>query len=340
MALPNPKVFRPSAGLLAASLWKHSVPAFVAALAMLGSGCGLFRSDLEWDTTDTIAEELCFASNAPALSQASPGHEAAEGEAFGLSGRPAVVAKALGLFPLLEQRRQVLAEDEVYPGNLLRAMRLERRIVSRLTLATLNVTAVSARVACEGNRARELADSVERNKNRREDRRTIASILAGAATNVLTGIFSIVDMAVTGGGIGIAGGLAQYGIRGTVEEVDISIKFRHERNFLHDFWDAPDKPELFPPAIWQFLTYRSGDQPSLRERTLAQWKLGRNITDDQSDDFRDRYGVLFQSGGTYNIAQLRARAAMLELLRSSIELMHGDLAELVKRLELESDLAS
>lgn len=88
------------------------------------------------------------------------------------------------------------------------------------------------------------------------------------------------------------------------------------------------------------MTYRSGDQPSLRERTLAQWKLGRNITDDQSDDFHDRYGVLFQSGGTYNIAQLKARAAMLELLRSSIELMHGDLAELVKRLEVESDLAS
>lgn len=121
------------------------------------------------------------------------------------------------------------------------------------------------------------------------------------------------------------------------EKVNISIDFRHTRNFLHDLWKAPDEPELFPSPVWDFLIFHREDQPSLRERMLAQWKLGRNITDDESDDFKERYGVLFDSGGIYNLAQLRARSAMLELLRSSIELMHTDLAELVARLELESD---
>jgi hypothetical protein len=37
-----------------------------------------------------------------------------------------------------------------------------------------------------------------------------------------------------------------------------------------------------------------------------------------------------------SLAQLQARAAMLELLRSSIDLMHAELAVLIDRLELDA----
>lgn len=306
-------------------------------LVPLQTACAIFSSEAEWKPTEAMTEELCFATTPQDRSSMAEVDDAVDAHAFGLSGRPAAVAKALHLLPLLDRRRQLLERDEGPTAGPIAVLQIERRIASRLTLASLDVTALSARVGCEGGRARELAESLERNKDRREDRRTVASILAGAATNVLTGIFSILDMAVTGGALGIAGGLTQYGFRGAGEKVNISIDFRHTRNFLHDLWKAPDEPELFPSPVWDFLIFHREDQPSLRERMLAQWKLGRNITDDESDDFKERYGVLFDSGGIYNLAQLRARSAMLELLRSSIELMHTDLAELVARLELESD---
>lgn len=247
-----------------------------------------------------------------------------------LSERQYIIVAATGLLPFLQEHKSLKARNDKDRDHLdLARLKVDSQINRRLMLAMADAASASGKVRCERSRAKELADSIERNKDRRKDRKTVASIFAGAATNVLTGIFTIVDLSLTGGAAGIAGGVTQYMFRGLAVDEEVQVEFRHPHNYLHDVWEGPGESDLFPTSVWQFLVYKKEDGTSLREEIKEQWRQGRRIKG-RGDDIKDRYDVLFGEGGTYNIDQLRARSAMLELLASNIELMQDELDRLIR----------
>ena len=57
-----------------------------------------------------------------------------------------------------------------------------------------------------------------------------------------------------------------------------------------------------------------------------------------SDIEKKRAALLFGDGGVYELQDLRARAAMLKLLGSMVELMHQDLEMLIRQVLIQEAL--
>ena len=71
---------------------------------------------------------------------------------------------------------------------------------------------------------------------------------------------------------------------------------------------------------------------SLREHLLEQWREREKLEQTTGTEEQQRRNLLLGQGGAYSIPDLRARAAILELLASSVDLMHDDLGLLIREL--------
>ena len=87
--------------------------------------------------------------------------------------------------------------------------------------------------------------------------------------------------------------------------------------------------------MWYYLNTRLMDDPAqqtLREHLIVRWREEGRLGKAGSEMERRRIELFFGDGGTYDIEELRARAAMLDLLETDISLMHQGLNRLIREL--------
>ena len=110
-------------------------------------------------------------------------------------------------------------------------------------------------------------------------------------------------------------------------------ELNHDRNLLRDIWTGENS--TFVPAVWSFLNTRLTDEPAqrtLRETLILRWQEEGRLGPPGSETERHRIDLFFGKGGRYTIDELRARAAMLDLLETDISLMHQGMNRLIREL--------
>lgn len=74
------------------------------------------------------------------------------------------------------------------------------------------------------------------------------------------------------------------------------------------------------------------DQYSLRESLIMRWRQDGRLGEAGSELEQRRTKLFFGEGGSYSIDDLRDRAAMLELLKTDVNLMNQDLERLMEEI--------
>lgn len=113
---------------------------------------------------------------------------------------------------------------------------------------------------------------------------------------------------------------------------DTDYKLEHSRNILKEIWDGPSESTIFPPSVWSFLTSPGPDQQTPREILIQKWRSKAGISKNGSEEEETRASLVFGEGGVYELSDLRARGAMLDLLASTIELMNQDIEILMREI--------
>src|SRR5262249_25769763 len=248
-------------------------------------------------------------------------------------------ATALGVLPFLD--RLVTLEDQVGPqgdGPVLAYVRERRHITDRITLGMLDVSSVAVEADCEEGRAALLAEHLQKTLDARQGNYTVLGLVGSGVLTIVSGAIAIgansIGVINTANIATVIGGASEL-LFGSAALVDTTAKgeLHHDRNLLRDIWTGENTTIV--PAVWSFLNRRLTDEPAqrtLRENLVMRWQEGGRLGPAGSDTERHRIELFFGTGGRYTIDELRARAAMLDLLETDISLMHQGLNRLIREL--------
>ena len=248
-------------------------------------------------------------------------------------------AAALGVVPFLD--RLLLLESQVGPhgeGPALEYVRERRHITDRITLGILDVSSVAVEAGCEQGRATLLAEHLQKSVDRRQNTYTLLGMLGSGVLTVISGAIGVgassIGVLNTANVATVIGGASEL-IFGSAALMDTSAseELYHDRNLLKDVWTGENS--AFVPAVWSFLNTRVTDEPAqltLREILIMRWRQDGRLGPPGSEIEQHRIDLFFGKGGRYTIDELRARAAMLDLLETDISLMHQGMNRLIREL--------
>ena len=220
-----------------------------------------------------------------------------------------------------------------------RLLKVRQELIGRVMLAMLEVSSLTAEAICEQERADRIADHLQEVQLHRVRQLTLAAVVIGGLTNIISGGLSLVAEESTAAGItSIVGGSleALFGTSALFHETQ--HVFWHHRNLLQEVWDGPLKPTLFSGSVWRFLNRSSPENPqggTLRDELIAGWKDESRLGKGETEKERRRAALILGDGGMYQTTDFRARTAMLETLHATINLMHEDLEQLVREVVLQ-----
>jgi hypothetical protein len=249
------------------------------------------------------------------------------------------IADILKLRPLLE----VLAilEEEVKKEStqealLLRMVYIREKLVSRIMLANMEVLSVSAEAACEAARADRAAARIEFDEASKVRNQTLLAVTVAGAASIIGGILVLIPAnEYIGAGISIASGLVETVFGSTALFTRSRQEFLHTRNMLRELWKNPKEPEIFPLPVWRYLhipQYTDPQQRTLREQLIAGWEGEGRLGEEGNEETRKRKKLIFGDGGHYGANDLRARAEMLYMLRSTLNLLLQDVELLLREV--------
>jgi hypothetical protein len=207
---------------------------------------------------------------------------------------------------------------------------LRSTIQHRLVLATTEIAGLAAELDCEGERADQLGRYLDNINSKRNNKLTVASILAAAVTTVLS--VTLEDKgaqnwaAISGGAV--AAGLAVMMLHPSGKKIQLQFN----RNMLAAIWHEEDSSHIYSPFAWYMLTdphFSYSGHISLAASIKGRWKefdLGGKISADDEQKF-------FGNGGAYTADDLHTRAALLNELQSTIRSLNQDLQDLMQYLE-------
>jgi len=244
------------------------------------------------------------------------------------------IADIIGVENLL-LRLAALEDDAARKAEVsaFRLILIRQEISDRILLSLLDIRSAAAEANCEEERADAHADQLQEKRDARARRFTIFAVLAGGLVGILSGGLNAADPTSASGGIAamVAGGLSSvFGAAALFD--DPRYEFRHGRNLLRDVLEGPERSSLFPSSVWRFLNQPLRDDPehrSRREILIARWRQDGRFGNAGSDTEQRRIALFFGPGGIYEIEDLRARAAMMDLLEADIDLMSHDLERLL-----------
>jgi len=248
-------------------------------------------------------------------------------------------AAVLGVVPFLD--RLFTLEAQVGPrgeGPALEYVRERRHITDRITLGILDVSSVAVEAGCEQGRATLLAEHLQKSLDKRQSIYTVLGLVGSGVFTVVSGAIGVgatsIGVLNTANIATVIGGASEL-IFGSAALMDTtaSEELHHERNLLRDIWTGENS--AFVPAVWSFLNTRLADEPAqrtLRETLIMRWQEEGRLGPPGSDTERHRIDLFFGKGGRYTIDELRARAAMLDLLETDISLMHQGMNRLIREL--------
>lgn len=268
-------------------------------------------------------------------SQEKTGIGAADLSAGRFSLQSQDIADSIGAKDLLTQMAALEAEAaRNVPDSAIRSLLVRQQLSDRILLALLDVKSAAAEANCEEKRADQLADQLQEKRDARARRLTIFGILGGGVVGILSGGLAAADPSSMAGGLAaIAAGVVASAFGAAALFDDPRYDFQHGRNLLREVWEGPDQPALFPMSVWRFLNRPLRDDPgqrSLRKTLIARWHQDGRLGEAGSDTERRRVALFFGRGGAYEIEDLRARAAMMDLLEAEVDLMSHDLERLMQ----------
>jgi hypothetical protein len=243
------------------------------------------------------------------------------------------IAEVIGARELLSSLPALEAEaarDDA--GARVRLLQARQRLSDLVVLGLLDVARTAAEADCEEERADQLADRLQERREKTVRTRTLIAIVGDALVGILSGGLSLAGQATAAAAGGISGGVLATGFGLAAVWGSAEQEFRHERNLLREVWEGPEHSDLVPPSVWRYLNRPLSEDPagrSLRESLIVRWRQDGRLGEPGSDVERRRVALFFGEGGVYDIEELRARAAMLDLLEADVNLMNQDLNLLI-----------
>ncbi len=259
------------------------------------------------------------------------------------SWRAIQTAQVIDVFSLLNQF-EILEERSINSASdALRLQAVHQEILSRVTLAMLEVSSAVAKTTCEIERSSQVVDRLRVAENAQIRRQTLLAIIVGAATAVASGGLAIADISGVGEGVmSIIGGTVAGALGVTALYHETGESFRHTDNILREIWEDTEDPVYLPPSIWRFLRrpMREGESPrTYRDEIIAGWRQEGRLGDEGSELEATRAQLFFGDGGLYTTNDLQRRTQMLDSLRATVLLLNQDLEQLVKELIIQSSLS-
>lgn len=242
------------------------------------------------------------------------------------------IADVMDLLPPLNR----MARLEIEHGAPADIERARRKLVTRLQLATLEVSGLVAEIECEAQRADLVQDRLRDIQTTRTTSQTVLAVLFGGLANILSGGIAMATGAGDAGNIAsVAGGALEVLFGTSANFTKVRQEFNHPRNHLAVVWEGSPQPEFFSPRAWRFLTESDSwnlKGHSLRDAMLQTWREEGRLGEPGSIREKERIDLLFGPGGVYDSEELHIREAMLHHLESSIQLMHQELATLLREV--------
>lgn len=281
----------------------------------------------------SVSSEMRSLSVSEDKKRQAPNESVEKDAAFKVYSAIAVhIADVMDLLPLLNRMAQLEVEHAA-PAAI---ERVRRKLVTRLQLATLEVSGLVAEIECEVQRADQVQDRLKDIQATRTTSQTILGVIFGGLANILSGGIGMATGAGDAGNIvSVAGGALEVLFGTSANFTKVRQEFSHPRNHLAAVWDGAPQSEFFSQRAWRFLTdpgSRDLKGHSLRDVMLQTWQEEGRLGEPGSVREKERIELLFGSGGVYDSEQLHVREAMLQQLESSIQLMHQELETLLREV--------
>ncbi|WP_460945465.1 hypothetical protein [Spirosoma daeguense] len=235
-----------------------------------------------------------------------------------------LLANAVGVLPQLEELRQLENKTQLHIET--ERTRVRQKILSRLVLATIEISSIAAELDCEGERADQLATYLDQRDSRRVRNLTVLSVVIGAITTVAT---TLIDANTPNKTTAIGGGLLSAGLGGLAAfSSGKTVSLDHKRNLLTDIWNQKQSSsQIYPPFLWYVLNqklFSNTGQFPIRYNIRKRWEA--YVIKGVSTEEKQLY---FGDGGLYQADDLHTRANMLNQLQSSIRSINQDLQSLL-----------
>jgi hypothetical protein len=117
-------------------------------------------------------------------------------------------------------------------------------------------------------------------------------------------------------------GRVDFGLAAGLTGGEHAFSHPEQTNLLRELWEAPQVPTMFPISVWRFLNWplsEEADYRTRRDELIAEWRYDGLIS--ESSQLDRRATLFFGTGGTYSIDDLRARAQMMEVIKTSLSVM-------------------
>ena len=178
------------------------------------------------------------------------------------------IADVMDLLPLLNRMAQLEVEHAA-PVDI---ERVRGKVVTRLQLATLEVSGLVAEIECEVQRADQVQDRLKDVQSTRITSQTILGVIFGGLANILSGG---IGMAAAGGDtaniMSVTGGTLEVLFGTSANFTKVRQEFSHPHNHLAAVWYGSLQSEFFSERAWRFLTdpgIRDLEGQSLRDVML------------------------------------------------------------------------
>lgn len=250
------------------------------------------------------------------------------------SRRATNIAKDIGVYGLLCQYARLEAKTTKSNDPELFAAKYE--LEQRIGVASSDVTSILAEIDCEKSRISEVESHLDEWIDARINRFTVASILAGSISAIATSAIALDrpdDSNTEQQYTAISGAVVSGYLGLRAVSVKKKIKLMHARNHLRDFLENPKESRLYAPNIWNFIVkdFTIKDKKTTgRQEVLNRWAI-LGFFDPQDKDYERKRKLLMSDGGDYEIDDLVARTAMLDVVAAEIDLIKYD----IKRLQQE-----
>src|SRR5688572_10241565 len=190
------------------------------------------------------------------------------------------IADVTELLPLLNR----MAKLEMAQAGQVDVEHVRRKLITRLQLATLEVSSLVAEIECEVQRADEVQDRLKDIQTSRMTFQTTLGIIFGGLANVLSGGIGMATRAGDAGNIAsFSGGALEILFGTSANFTKVRQDFSHPHNHLAPVWGNSSPLEFISPRVWRFLTEPGSRElggHSLRDVMLETWqeegKLGES----------------------------------------------------------------
>lgn len=306
-----------------------SAPVIIGLLVL--SGCATGERSLKVsprDVSGAYCSPLFIApstlSRLPSLPELSS-HAESSSELEGLSHESRQIAEIIGVTDLVRQTRTLEAHDPPVSDEAKpRLVEARQHLSDRLVTIFFEVSSVSGRVDCEATRAQHVASALAEMREERVRRYEITAIVGDALIGIVGGGFSLAAMATASGVADVIGGTfaTGFGLAAGLTDVDHEFFHPERTNILREIWEGPSVSTTFPMSVWRFLNWplsHDAEYRTRREELIAEWRNDGLIGEAEQPDRRAT--LFFGTGGTYEIDDLRARAQMLDVVKTELSVM-------------------